>query len=226
MTSISSFADMRRPGSRIPKLLAISSPRATPGTDWSRWCAALAMSGVDALQVRSKDLPDAQRLSLLTQAREHLGPSQLLFLSSRIDLALSGGADGVQLPASGLPVAALRSVVGKRLTIGRSTHSVDEVRTARDEGADFALFGPVFETPSKSGILEPRGLDRLLAAVAIGLPIVAIGGIDGAMAAQAFAAGVAGVAAIRWFENPQRIRHEIALYSPLPPDAAAQEDGH
>jgi thiamine-phosphate pyrophosphorylase len=186
-----------------PRLLAVSdgAARGTAIAGFARWCAALAAAGVDALQVREPELDDRDLFALARAARGAFPRPGRLFVSRRFDLALAAGADGVQLPASGLPVAAVRRAVGDRLLVGRSTHAVQEVVAARDAGADFALFGPIFDTPSKRGRLAPRGLDELARAAAAGLPVVAVGGIGPTRVAAALAAGAAGVAAIRAFAD-------------------------
>jgi thiamine-phosphate pyrophosphorylase len=93
--------------------------------------------------------------------------------------------------------------VGEKLLVGVSTHSAAEIAEA--EGADFAVCGPVFDTPSKRGMGEPLGVERLSAfAAAAPFPILAIGGIDRATAATALAAPIAGLAAIRLFHDAWR----------------------
>jgi thiamine-phosphate pyrophosphorylase len=192
----------------IPRLLAISSPEAGSGAHWRRWCGELAAAGVDGLQVRRKRASDQELLVLATEARA-TAPLTVL-VNGRPDIALAAGAHGVHLPAAGLPVAEVRRLLGANLLVGRSTHTPDEVRLARDQGADFAIFGPVFETPSKAGILAARGLAVLGEAVATGLPIVALGGIDATNARQVVESGAWGLAAIRWFENPAVARPHLA----------------
>lgn len=191
---------------KIPRLLAISSPAVVPGAAWRRWCAALAAAGVDALQVRCKGCSDRDLLGLTTEARSAAPEKLAILVNARPDIVLAAGAQGVHLPAAGLPIApvrrALDALPGGPLLIGRSTHSVEEIRLARDQGADFALFGPVFETPSKAGRMAPRGLHLLTAAVATGLPVLALGGIDASNARQIVDCGASGLAAIRWFEDP------------------------
>ncbi len=139
---------------------------------------------------------------MAAEARDAAAFSGALILNRRADLALAARADGVQLPASGFPVAAVRHAFGIDLLIGRSTHSIEEVRRAREEGADFVLFGPVFDTPSKRGRIPARGTATLADAVACGLPVLAIGGIDESNAPDVVESGVWGLAAIRWFADP------------------------
>jgi len=180
-----------------PFLFAISD-RARLSTPWEEWCAGLAELGVDALQVRERDLDDLDLLHLAEVARLAFPPPRRLLVNRRFDLALAAGADGVHLPADGLPIAQVRRAL-PQATIGRSTHSLAEIARAHAEGADYAVFGPIFETPSKPLGPSPHGLDDLAAAARIGLPVIAVGGIDAGNVADVLAHGATGVAAIRAF---------------------------
>ncbi|MEO8198716.1 MAG: thiamine phosphate synthase [Thermoanaerobaculia bacterium] len=199
---------------KIPRLLAISSPEVRPGEAWRRWCSALAAAGVDGLQVRRKGGSDGELLALASEARVWTASALTLLLNARFDIALAADADGVQLPAAGLPVARVRAALAaaadRPLLLGRSTHTPEEVRHARDEGVDFVLFGPVFDTPSKAGRIPSRGLAGLAQAANCGLPVLALGGIDGGNADQALDAGAWGLAAIRWFADPAAGRADFA----------------
>ena len=91
--------------------------------------------------------------------------------------------------------------------IGVSTHSLEQVQAARNAGGDFVVLGPVFETDSKRGFGEPLGLKKLSeAATALDeFPILAIGGVALENVVECFRAGAAGVAAIRLFNDDERI---------------------
>lgn len=195
---------------QIPRLLAISDPGAVPGPAWQGWCRELARAGVDGLQVRQQVSSDLALLALADGAREAFPAPGRLFVNRRPDIAMVARADGVQLPAAGLPIAEVRTAFASGLLVGRSTHSIEEVRRARDEGADFVLFGPVFETPSKAGRLAARGVAALAAAAGCGLPVLALGGIDGSNADRLAGAGAWGLAAIRWFREPAAVRPQLA----------------
>jgi thiamine-phosphate pyrophosphorylase len=129
---------------------------------------------------------------------------QLLLVNDRIDVALAAGADGVHLPSAGIPPGDARRLVGSGLLVAVSCHSAADVARARDAGADFATFGPLFETPSKREFGPPVGLGPLHEASLLGLPLVALGGVDASNASAAVAAGAYGLAAIRaWLEAPE-----------------------
>jgi thiamine-phosphate pyrophosphorylase len=104
-----------------------------------------------------------------------------------------------------VPAAALRRRFGPGLLLGVSTHRVEEVERARDEGADYAVFGPVWETPGKG---PATGVEELARAAASGLPVYALGGVTIERFGEVAAAGAAGVAAIRLFQRPAKI-HEM-----------------
>lgn len=183
----------------LPRLLAVTDRRFLPGEDLRPWIQALGKAGVDGVQIREKDLPDREVYELAVWARGELpGPVRLL-INGRADLALASGADGVHLPSDGVPVPPLRRRFGPDFLVGRSTHHPDEVGRAREEGADYVTFGPVYPTPSKERYGSPQGLENLRRAVAMGLPVFALGGVTLERLDEVAAAGAAGVAAIRMF---------------------------
>jgi len=119
-------------------------------------------------------------------------------VNDRFDLALAAQADGVHLGQEDLPPQRIPPRLRERLLVGRSTHTLDEVRAARAEPVDYVAFGPVFGTTSKDSRHAARGLGLLgeAAAAVAPLPLVAIGGIHAGNASDAIAAGAAGVAVI------------------------------
>ena len=160
--------------------------------------------GSVAVQLRDKEMAARDLLRLARALREVCGRAgQPLLVNDRIDVALAAGAAGVHLPSAGVPPDEARRLVGGAALVGVSCHSIDEVARAIAGGADFATFGPVFETPSKRGYGPPVGLERLGEAARLGLPLLGLGGVDAANAARVRAAGAHGVAAIRaWLAAP------------------------
>lgn len=172
-------------------------------------CAlAAAAPGSVALQLRNRRASGrelavlAQRLRALT-ARH----GAALFINDRLDVARAVGADGVHLPASGLPVNAARRAAGEVLRISAAAHSIPEARMAALGGADLVTFGPVWPTPSKpegavlapgQPSVRPCGVGLLAAAVrSLPVPVFALGGIDGRERAAECAAVGARAACMR-----------------------------
>jgi len=160
---------------------------------------AALRGGVGAVQLRERGLGTRALLELaiaLRQATRAAGAA--LLINDRIDVALACDADGVHLPGHSFAVADARALLGPRRLIGVSTHHPDEVAAAAAAGADFAVFGPIFATPSKATYGAPQGLDALARARrAAALPLFAIGGVDADTAAAVRDAGADGVAVIR-----------------------------
>ena len=164
-------------------------------------------AGLPAVQVMEKDLGAAELAFLCRRIRGlTLDTRALLIVNDRVDVALAVGADAVQRTSTSLPVQDIRAVADKRLRIGASVHSFPDALQAELEGADWLVFGPVYDTPSKRIYGPPQGLDRLArVAAAVRIPVVAIGGITpervGAVR-QAGARGVAVVSSILAADSP------------------------
>jgi thiamine-phosphate pyrophosphorylase len=149
------------------------------------------------LQLRA---PGLTARELEANAVELVGASPVpVLVSSRCDIALAGGAAGVNLPERDISVQDARSLLGQRL-IGRSVHSVQGAIDAERDGADFVIFGPVWTSDSHRDA-QPAGLEALGSVVrAVHIPVIAIGGVTQERIAECHAAGAAGYAAIRLFQ--------------------------
>jgi thiamine-phosphate pyrophosphorylase len=160
-----------------------------------------ARAGVHLVHVREKDLEARPLVTLVQRVVAAVqGTQTRVLVNDRLDVALAAGAHGVHLPANGVSARRIRAVTPPGFLVGRSVHQLDEaVRVVADGGLDFLVYGTVFETSSKRGVV-PAGLDALRAvAAAVPLPVLAIGGITvGRMGAVA-SAGAAGIAAIGLF---------------------------
>jgi len=182
-------------------LTLVSDRRRLAGGNLPAVAAAAARAGVDFIQVREKDLLDAELARLAGAVVQAVaGTGARVLVNGRPDVAWIAGAHGVQLPEEGLPVAAVKRSF-PRLLVGASRHSLEGARRAEAEGADFVLLGPVFATPGKEQ--HVLGLDALAeAARALRVPVHAIGGVSAQTAGLARAAGARGLAAIRPFLQP------------------------
>jgi thiamine-phosphate pyrophosphorylase len=196
------------------RLLYITDRKQFPGDEKARERALLAKiaeatrCGVDFIQLREKDLSARDLETLARAARlaiESREQKTALLINSRSDIALACGAAGVHLPANDLSPSVVRKIWAKaghptRPLITISCHSADDVARAASEGADFAVFAPVFgkkDAPHTS----PAGLDGLREACRQKIPVLALGGVTLANGRACLEADATGIAAIRLFQE-------------------------
>lgn len=177
--------------------------------------AAIA-GGVDAVQLREKHASARERYELARKLREMTADADIpLLVNDRVDIAAAADADGVHLGDDDLPVSVARDQLGSDAVVGRSVSTVEDARVAEDAGADYLGVGSVFSTTSKdvrdgeSGI----GVETVAEiAAAVDLPVVGIGGITPANAADVVEAGADGVAvisAITGSEDPEEATRRL-----------------
>ena len=159
--------------------------------------------GVDWIQIREKDLSSRELFDLVRSALALPRPrGAKILLNTNFDVALAAGAAGVHLPSHSPDPRRWRALTPPGFLIGVSCHSVDEVRAAQDEGADYVLFGPVFAPLSKTSDVAPLGIEALAEATrTVGMPVLALGGITRENAAACVAAGAAGIAGISRYQS-------------------------
>jgi thiamine-phosphate pyrophosphorylase len=163
-------------------------------------------AGVTWVQIREKDLSARALFELVEAALKLPNPHGSKFIvNTRADVALAArdaGAAGVHLPSGSPAPRRWRTIAPSDFLIGVSCHSVDDVRNAEKDGADYAVFGPVFPPLSKSTGLKPRGLDGLArAAAAVTIPVLALGGVTRENSPACISAGAAGIAGITIFQE-------------------------
>jgi len=183
----------------MPRLYVVSDRQQTRGRSLVEVVVGAAQGGASMVQLREKDLSARDLLALGHQLQTALTPYDVpLLVNDRVDVALALDAAGIHLAGHSLPTAHARRLLGSHKLIGVSTHSVSQARAAMDEGADFIVFGPVFETPSKVAYGPPQGLRQLADVVRqVTLPVLAIGGITVDNLACVMQEGAHGVAMIR-----------------------------
>ena len=210
-----------------PLLYYITDRRKLPAEDVLSRIEQAVAAGIELVQLRERDLSARQLLALAEPALARTrGSKTRLLVNDRLDVVLAAGADGLHLPSHGLPVGEVRRRFPE-LLLGASCHNLEELRRAEEGGADFAVFGPVFETASKRGYGPPVGLERLAeAAGATRIPVLALGGISLENAAECLHAGAAGIAAISLFQSSvdlkETVRRLRALAEPAAQDGTAR----
>jgi thiamine-phosphate pyrophosphorylase len=180
------------------RLTLVTDRQATNGRDLVTVVRACLSAGLPAVHLREKDLELGDLLPLGRRLRRLTSETRaLLVVNDRVDVALAVGADAVQRTHTSLTVADMRVVADKRLRVGASVHSLEGAREAQGEGADWIVFGPVYDTPSKRAYGPPQGLDALARVCAsVARPVIAVGGISPERVADVRRAGAAGVAVI------------------------------
>jgi thiamine-phosphate pyrophosphorylase len=164
-------------------------------------------AGVDRVQIRERDMPARELLSLAKAAIGAREGEARVLVNDRLDVALAAGAAGVHLGGASVPVREVLRWLRERnapaeFLVGVSCHSLQDAREAEDAGASYVFFGPVFETPSKKSFGPPQGIAKLAEVCgAVRIPVIAIGGVNEENAAECVRAGAAGIAAIRMFQE-------------------------
>jgi thiamine-phosphate pyrophosphorylase len=193
-----------------------TNPQTTPATkDFTnvlRLIEAAVAAEIDLVQIRERH-STAKALYALTEtaARITRESSTRLLVNDRADIAAGAGADGVHLRTNSLTPTVVRRTFGEQFLIGASTHSLSEASMARDQGADFVVLGPVFDTSSKEQYGQPLGLEELsrVASELSPFPVLALGGINSSNAANCIRAGASGIAAISMLNDPLHLQSVV-----------------
>jgi len=220
----------------LKPILYLSTPGATTKTttpaseefrDILRQASAAVASGIQLIQIREKNLTARVLFELAASvvaiAR---GSATRVLVNDRADVAAGAGAHGVHLTTQSLAPGLIRNAFGRSFVTGASAHSLDEAREARKEGANFAVFGPIFPTPAKGKYGPPVGLGQLEAAARklAPFPLLALGGISTRNANECLRAGASGIAGISLFgdhDSSQNLAATVAAINALSkPDLA------
>ena len=180
--------------------------------------AEIAPPGAVAVQLREKDL-EARELYELAMALRPICArfGAPLIVNGRVDVAIAADADGAHLASASFDIADARALLGPARLIGVSTHRLEEAAAAAENGADFAVFGPVYDPLSKGAYGPAKGLSALAEAVkaAKGMPLYALGGIDKSRAAE--------IAALAPDSRPFGIAVIGAVFGTTTPGAATRD---
>ncbi len=173
---------------------------------------AAVAGGATCVQLREKHASTRDFLNEAKAVRALLKDLGVpLIINDRVDVALAVNAEGVHLGQTDMPIADARRIVGRSMLIGISAECVEDALRAEAEGADYVGISPVFATPTKTDTAPALGLSGVAAIRArVSLPLVGIGGIGPANAAEVIRAGCDGIAVV-----------SAIVAAPSPRDAAA-----
>jgi thiamine-phosphate pyrophosphorylase len=168
-------------------------------------------AGLDVVQIREKDLATRELLELVKGAIDAArGTSTRIVVNDRLDVALAVGAAGVHLGTQSLPARVVRQQVPRDFQVGVSCHSLEEALSAESAGADYMVFGPIFETPSKLAYGPPLGLGKLREVTEqVKMPVLALGGIRVERVRSCLDAGATGIAGISIFQNCESLERRV-----------------
>ena len=189
------FADPAEKYKRVRLYIVITSDLPVEVISLTHKCAA---GGADCIQLRAKDIAD-DRLFALAEAFVGIckDAGVLSVINDRVDIAVTAGADGLHVGQNDLPIEQVRKLQASPLIIGKSTHSVEQLRAVCEERPTYAALGPVFATGTKPDV-PPVGLEYVRQAPEIlagtGIGNVAIGGITVDNVEQVLSAGAASIA--------------------------------
>ena len=180
-----------------PSLYVVLDRTSARGRDLVELLALALAGGSRMIQLREKEWPSGRVLPLAEKLRAACAAAGATFIvNDRVDLALAVGADGVHLGQDDLPARAARPLLRPGMSLGISTHSVEQARAAQADGADYVAVGSRFATTSKADFqLVGPDLMRKLRGEIRG-PLVGIGGITPDNVSEVIQAGADGVAVI------------------------------
>ena len=167
-----------------------------------------------AIQLREKDLSDTEYIKLAEPLSKlcHAYSAQL-FINSRVEIAMSIGADGLHLPGDSASVQKVIEETNRRFIIGSSVHTLTEARQREIEGADFITYSPIYPTLSKPGYGPAVGLEGLRNVTeGVNIPVFALGGIMPERVSECRDAGAYGIAVMSGVMSPKKGAQQAKVY--------------
>lgn len=196
------------------KLYAITDRRSCATTPLVAVISELLDAGVNAIQLREKDLNDTELIQLAQPIAELCRNYQAkLFINTSARIALEVAAAGVHLPANAESVETVKAQTEGKLYIGCSVHSLDAAQKREAEGADFVTYSPIYPTASKPGYGPAVGIAGLAEVTeSVNLPVFALGGITPDRVDECLAAGAFGVAVMSGVMSPTGVGKQARRY--------------
>ncbi len=199
----------------LPPLYVVTDRRQAGEDAWLHVLEDIIPEQGMMIQIREKDLGSRELLHVVREVDRLARPFRVpCLINDRVDLVLAIQAAGVHLRSDSLPVGEARKCLGAEYLIGKSVHSPEEARRSEQEGADFVVLGPVYETPSKRNYGPPLGISVIReAARHCTIPVYAIGGMTPARVEHVMAAGAGGVAVVSSIFQAPSPREAVTTYA-------------
>ncbi len=203
------------------RLYGIVDTGYVPGEKLADCARELCAGGIRVLQLRAKGVVTERLLPLAEGVQRVCRDTGTVFVLNDDPVAAAElGTDAVHVGQDAGPLADVRRIVGDTMIIGRSTHSLQQALEARDEGADYIGFGPVFPTPTKPerpavGLEDISTVQR---EVGKDIPVFCIGGITGETLPSVLAAGARRVVIVSYLlRSPSRAELTRKIMERIPP---------
>ena len=196
------------------KLYVITDRHRCAPTSLADVVSELLDVGVNAIQLREKDLDDTELIQLAQPITELCRNYKAkLFINTSTRIAREVGAAGVHLPANAESVEMVKARTDNKLYVGCSVHSLDAAQKRETEGADFVTYSPIYPTASKPGYGPAVGVKCLgEVAEAVKMPVFALGGITSDRVDECVAAGAFGVAVMSGVMSPANAGEQARRY--------------
>lgn len=188
------------------QLYVVLDRKCQRGRSFLEIARAAIRGGADIIQLRDKELSAKELIQQGAPVRELTRQTGTVFIvNDRVDVAIALRADGIHLGQDDLSIEAAKKILGSQVLVGKSTHNLEQALEAEREGADYIGVGPVFATPTKPSY-PPVGLELVKeVSERIGIPFVAIGGIQAGNIKQVLDSGAANVAVVRSVAGAENI---------------------
>lgn len=188
---------------------------------------AVMDGGCRWVQIRLKDASDDEIKKLFFDIRDKAKETlTTVIINDRVELAKSLGAEGVAGVHVGLkdmPASQVRALLGAEAIIGVTAHNYEELESYKGLDVDYVGVGPFANTDTKKDLAPILGLEGMAEIMLrakdarIGLPCVAVGGIQAEDVPGLLEVGMNGVAVSGAIANAPDIKVAVKEFLSLLP---------
>jgi len=170
-------------------------------------------AGCKIIQYREKNKSTKDMIEEAKQLKKICNGKAIFLINDRVDIALAVNADGVHIGQDDIPFETARMLLGKEKIIGLTVHDLDEAIEAEKIGVNYIGLAPIFKTGTKEDARDPIGTKMIeIVRKNVGLPIVAVGGINKHNVRKVMEAGADSVVSIYAILNSNNVYNEISEF--------------
>lgn len=170
-------------------------------------------AGCKIVQYREKNKTTKEMIEEGTQLKKICDGRAILLVDDRVDIALAIDSDGVHIGQEDIPFDIAKKLLGKDKIIGFTVHNLEEALEAESLGVDYIGLAPIFKTGTKEDARDPIGPEMIeIVREKVGLPIVAVGGINKENIKNVIKAGADSVVSIYAVLNINDLYNEVSEF--------------